>query len=162
MKFFGINLEKLIKLRGARGVRIDKNDFYLDAAALLPPPLVRGRVNAVELTDSAIALTFHPSDSSKVKELPVPDPKVTNYMYYRGNVLRFGKLTMNDTDLLIVDAEPKDPFDFFLDKYLSQLVAGYSRTRADQGLTTVMQDYSKTPPLPARRPIKSGVKKTGR
>ncbi len=150
MKFFGLNLEKLVKLRDARGVRIDKNDFYLDPAALLPPPLVRGRVNAVQLTDSAIALTFHPSDSTRVKELPVPDPKLTNYMYYRGNVLRFGKLTMHDTDLLIADAEPKDQFDFFLDRYLSQLVAGYSRTRPDQGLTTVMQDFSKTPPLPTK------------
>jgi hypothetical protein len=147
MNFFGLNLEKLVKLRGARGVRIDKNDFYLDPASLIPPPLVRGRVFAVQLTDSAVALTFHPADSSKVKELPVPDPKLTNYMYYRGNVLRFGKLTMHDTDLLIVDAEPKDPFDFFLDQYLSQLVAGYTRIRPNNGLTVVMQDFAKTPEL---------------
>ncbi|HZI72657.1 MAG TPA: hypothetical protein VFD73_01250 [Gemmatimonadales bacterium] len=151
MKFLGLNLEKLVKVRGARGVRIDKNDFFLDPAGLLPPPLVRGRVVATELTDSAVSLTFHPADSSKVKELAVPNPKVTNYMYYRGNVLRFGKLTMRDTDLLIEDANPDDPFDFFLDHYLAQLVAGYSRTRPDQGLTVVMQDFAKTPELPARK-----------
>src|SRR5689334_11120890 len=151
MKFLGLNLEKLVKVRGARGVRIDKNDFFLDPAGLLPPPLVRGRVVATELTDSAVSLTFHPADSSKVKELAVPNPKFTNYMYYRGNVLRFGKLTMRDTDLLIEDANPGDPFDFFLDHYLAQLVAGYSRTRPDQGLTVVMQDFAKTPELPARK-----------
>jgi hypothetical protein len=149
MKFFGLNLEKLVKLRGVRGVRIEKDDFFLDAAALLPPPTAKGTVNAVQVTDSAITLTFHPADSSKVKELAVPDPKATNYMYYQGNLLRFGKLTMHDTDLLIEDANPEDPFDFWLDRYKAQLVAGYSRTRADQGLTVVMQDYSKTPPLPA-------------
>jgi hypothetical protein len=108
-------------------------------------------VVATELTDSVVSLTFHPADSSKVKELAVPNPKLTNYMYYRGNVLRFGKLTMRDTDLLIEDANPDDPFDFFLDHYLAQLVAGYSRTRADQGLTAVMQDFAKTPELPARK-----------
>ena len=152
MKVFGLNLEKLVKLRGVRGARIDKDDFYLDPAALLPPPLVKGRVNAVQVTDTAIALTFHPPDSAKVKELGVPDSKVTNYMYYRGNVLHFGKLTMHDTDLLIEDAEPGDPFDFFLDQYKAQLVAGYSRTRADDGLTVVMQDWAKSPDLPAKKP----------
>ena len=150
MKFFGLNLEKLVKLRGVRGVRIEKDDFYLDPAALLPPPLVKGRVNAVQVTDTAITLIFHPPDSAKVTGLSVPDVKAANYMYYRGNILRFGKLTMHDTDLLIEDAEPGDPFDFFLDQYKAQLVAGYSRTRPDDGLTVVMQDFDKAPPLPTK------------
>jgi hypothetical protein len=150
MKFFGLNLEKLVKLRGVRGVRIEKDDFYLDPAALLPPPLVKGRVNAVQVTDTAITLIFHPPDSAKVTGLSVPDAKAANYMYYRGNILRFGKLTMHDTDLLIEDAEPRDPFDFFLDQYKAQLVAGYSRTRPDDGLTVVMQDFDKAPPLPTK------------
>jgi hypothetical protein len=150
MKFFGLHLDKLLKLRGVRGVRIEKDDFYLNPAALLPPPQVKGRVNAVRVTDSAIALTFMPTDSAKVKPLDVPDPKATNYMYYHGNVLRFGKLTMNDTDLLIEDAEPGDPFDFFLDQYKAQLVAGYSRTRPNDGLRVVMQDFNKAPPLPTK------------
>jgi hypothetical protein len=150
MKFFGMNLEKLVKLRGVRGVRIEKDDFYLDPAALLPPPLVKGRVNAVQVTDTAISLTFNPADSAKVTALSVPDAKAANYMYYRGNLLRFGKLTMHDTDLMIEDAEPGDPFDFFLDQYKAQLVAGYSRTRSDDGLTVVMQDFSKAPPLPTK------------
>jgi hypothetical protein len=150
MKFFGLNLEKLVKLRGVRGVRIEKDDFYLDPAALLPPPLVKGRVNAVQVTDTAISLTFNPADSAKVTALSVPDAKAANYMYYRGNLLRFGKLTMHDTDLMIEDAEPGDPFDFFLDQYKAQLVAGYSRTRSDDGLTVGMQDFSKAPPLPTK------------
>jgi hypothetical protein len=151
MKFFGLHLEKLVKLRGVRGVRIDKDDFYLNPAELLPPPLVKGRVNAVQVTDTAVVLTFQPGDSTEVKPLSVPNPKATNYMFYRGGVLRFGKLTMNDADLMIVDAEPEDPFDFFLDQYNAQLVAGYSKNTPDHGLIVVMQDYSKTPPLPAMR-----------
>jgi len=149
MKFLGLNLEKLVKVQGARGVRIEKDDFYLDPAGLLPPPLVKGVVNAAEVTDTALFLTFHPRDSSRVKELTIPNPKATNYMFYRGGVLRFGKLTMHDTDLLIVDAVPEDPFDFYLDEYNAQLVAGYSKNTADHGLITVMQDWKRTPPLPS-------------
>jgi hypothetical protein len=156
MNMFGLNLEKLVKLRGVRGVRIEKDDFFLTPAELLPPPLVKGQVNAVAVTDTAVSLVFHPADSSKVKELAVPDPKATNYMYYQGNMLRFGKLTMHDTDMLILDANPEDPFDFWLDRYKAQLVAGYSRTRSDQGLTVVMQDFSKAPELKTERAEKTG------
>jgi hypothetical protein len=56
---------------------------------------------------------------------------------------------MNDTDLLIVDAEPKDPFDFFLDRYNQQLVAGYSRNTPDHGLIVMMPDFRRTA-APAR------------
>ena len=38
MKLFGLHLDKLVKLRGNSGVRIEKNDFFLSPAALLPPP----------------------------------------------------------------------------------------------------------------------------
>lgn len=155
MKFFGLHLEKLVKLRGVRGVRIQKDDFYLNPPDLLPPPLVKGRVNAMQVTDTAITLTFHPDTTTHIKPLPVPDPKATNYMYYRGHLLRFGKLTMHDTDLLILDAAPEDPFDFFLDQYKAQLVAGYSRTRADEGLTVVMQDWAKSPPLRSKSRVKA-------
>src|SRR3954463_10901752 len=148
MKFFGLHLEKLVKLEGVRGVRIDKDDFYLDPPRLLPPPLVKGKVGGVEVTDTAMTLTFEAPDSARVKALTVPDSKAPNYMFFRGGVLRFGKLTMHDTDLMIVDANPQDPFDFYLDHYNAQLVAGYEKNTPDHGLIVVMQDYSKTPPLP--------------
>jgi hypothetical protein len=148
MKFFGLHLEKLVKLKGVRGVRIEKDDFYLNPPELLPPPLVKGRVTAIQLTDTAMAMTFKSTTGAEVKQLTIPSPKATNYMFYRGGVLRFGKLTMRDTDLLIVDAQPEDPFDFFLDQYNAQLVAGYSKNTPDHGLIVVMPDYKRTPPLP--------------
>jgi hypothetical protein len=149
MKFLGLNLEKLVKLNGARGVRIQKDDFFLSPAEMLPPPLVKGHVGALEVTDSAIVLGFAPAEgATPPRPLAVPPPRPENYMYYRGGVLRFGKLTMHDADLLIMDAEPEDPFDFFLDQYNAQLVAGYSKNTPDHGLVVTMPDYRKTPPLP--------------
>jgi hypothetical protein len=150
MKLFGLHLEKLVKLRGVRGVRIDKDDFYLNPPDLLPPPLVKGRVGEIQVTDTALTLTFQPPDSGHFKLLTVPDPKAANYMFYRGGVLRFGKLTMHDADLMIVDAEPEDPFDFFLDHYNAQLVAGYEKNTVDHGLIVFMPDYKRTPPLSTR------------
>jgi hypothetical protein len=62
-------------------------------------------------------------------------------MFYRGKILRFGKLTMVDSDLQIVDGDPSDPFDFYLAHLNEQLVAGQSRNQADFGLLTVLPDY---------------------
>ncbi|HVO75585.1 MAG TPA: hypothetical protein VMT35_16260 [Ignavibacteriaceae bacterium] len=44
---------------------------------------------------------------------------------------------MENTDMQIIDDDAKDPFDFFLDHYLDQLVAGYHKTSKDQGLNNL-------------------------
>jgi hypothetical protein len=61
-------------------------------------------------------------------------------MYFHGGTLRFGKLTMSDTDLEIVDADPSNPFDYSLDRYQDHLVAGHSNTTPVDGLIVVMPD----------------------
>lgn len=143
MKFFGLNLQKLVKLRGAPpGVSIEQNDFILSPAQLLPPPRVRGRVKQVAVRDSAVVIGFR-SELEKIEPLQPPDPDAKNYMFYRGGTLRFGKLTMADADLMIVDADPSDPFEFYLDGYNQQLVAGYEKNTPDHGLIAHLPDYRK-------------------
>jgi hypothetical protein len=62
-------------------------------------------------------------------------------MLYRGNVLRFGRLTMHDTDLRLIDDDPRDPFEFSPKEYVKQLVAGYSKNEADGKLRVYMPDF---------------------
>ena len=50
---------------------------------------------------------------------------------------------MNDSDMVLIDADPKDPFDFYLDHYKEQLVAGYSKNTMHDGLRVHMPDYAK-------------------
>jgi hypothetical protein len=143
MKFFGLHLQKLVNTTQAKGVRIEKDDFFLSPTELLPPPRVEGRVTEITVTDSDIVQVFTPKEEAKpASTLTLPRP-ADNYMFFRGGTLRFGKLTMRDTDLLIVDAEPATPFDFFLERYNQQLVAGYSRNTPDHGLIVTMPDYGK-------------------
>jgi hypothetical protein len=74
-------------------------------------------------------------------------------MFYRGGTLRFGKLSMADADMQIVDLDPGDPFEFDLEHYTTQLVAGYSRTPPDLGLEVYMPDIDdaskRATPMPA-------------
>ena len=143
LNLFGLRLQKLVDLRGAKGVRFDGDDLLLTVSELLPPPAIRGHLHAVSLGEGAMIQVFSPASGAAPKPLAPTDPTARNYMYYRGGVLRFGRLTMTGADLLIVDADPRDPFDFFLDRYNEQLVAGYSRNTPSKALIAVMPDYNK-------------------
>ena len=138
MKLLGLDMAKLVNTRNTKGVSVDGNDIILDPAQMLPPPKMRGRITAVRIEGDEIVQTFGTG-----RTLQAGKPSVANYMAYRGGVLRFGKLTMNDTDMRLIDADPSDPFDFFPDHYQDQLVAGYSKTTATGGLLVYMPDYSK-------------------
>ena len=146
MKFLGLDMAKVINTRNTRGLTVDGNDVILDPAQMLPPPMMRGRITAVRIEGDQIVQTFGTGRKPHTGKSPGG-----NYMAYRGGVLRFGKLTMNDTDMQLIDADPTDAFDFYPDHYQEHLVAGYSKTTASGGLLVYMPDYSKmTKPLSAR------------
>ncbi len=99
---------------------------------------IEGRATAVRIEGDRIVQTF----GSKNTKALVPPYKARNYIYYRGGVLRFGKLTMTDADLEIVDQSPSTPFDFSLPDYNRQLVAGYSKNTRTNGLIVFMPDLA--------------------
>jgi hypothetical protein len=141
LDFIGLDLEKLVKVNASRGVRIDGDDFVLQPNGLLPPPRINGHLQAVRIEPGTVVQIFGPGQA---KPLTPPEAN-TNYMYYRGGVLRFGKLTMTDTDMELIDQHPQDPFDFFQDRYEEQLVAGYSKNTRAHGLKVYMPDYKSLP-----------------
>lgn len=137
LDFLGLDLQKLVKVNAERGVRIDGDDFVMQPSRVLPPPRIEGHLQAVRIEPGTVVQVFGPGSA---KPLSPPEPK-TNYMYYRGGVLRFGKLTMTDTDMELIDQRPQDAFDFFQDRYNEQLVAGYSKNTPSHGLKVYMPDY---------------------
>lgn len=144
MKFLGLELDELIDLSGAEGVRAENNDLLLDAQRVLPPPAIRGRVTAVRLTKDEIVQTIEPnSAAAPMRPAPRPPaPEAENYMFFQGGTIRFGDLVLLGSELQLIDADPADPFDFFQDDYGPQLRAGYSRATASLGQMTFMPDYA--------------------
>jgi hypothetical protein len=138
MKVFDIDLDEVIDVSGARGVKVEGNDMLLDPSTLLPAPSMRGHITRLRVDSGALVQVFGGSTASPG---PVPpDSAAVNYMLFVGGTLRFGKLSMAHADMLVVDADPSDPFDFSLGEYDSQLVAGWSSTLRDLGLEVFMPD----------------------
>jgi hypothetical protein len=139
LDFFGLELERLVKVNAATGVTIDGDDLLLDPERLLPPPRIRGRLTRTWIENGVVVQQF---GAPTKRPLTPSSGRFVNYIYYRGGTLRFGKLTMVDTDMVLVDADPKDPFDFSPEKYNDQLVAGYSKNTRSHGLIVYMPDLA--------------------
>lgn len=105
---------------------------------ILPPPRISGKVTAIHLEANNIVQTF--GDPKKFTWAKIP---AQNYMAYTGSKLQFGKLLMNDADMILIDPAPQDPFDFYLDHYMDQLVSGYVKMTPQNGLRVYMTDYNR-------------------
>ena len=146
MQALHLTMQKMVDVSKAVGISVEKNDFIIDAIKVLPPPTIRGRLLSVRIVGGELVQEIGPESRSADTQLaarmpPPPDTSVPNYMYYHGGHLHLGrKLLMSDADMLVVDGDPSTPFDFDLDHYMAQLVAGYSRTLASAGLYVVMPD----------------------
>jgi hypothetical protein len=154
MRALGLHLDKMMDLSKSHGASVKGDDIYLDPLAIIPPPLVSGTLSAVRIEGNLLVQDFaRTADDSLFGTFVTPDAGVQNFVYFRGGSLRFGKLTMTDTDLLIRDADERDPFDLYFAEYNKQLVAGHTNNLLNFGLRTTMVDYAK---LGARVEVMSG------
>jgi hypothetical protein len=138
MKLFHIEMDDLLKVKPGHGVTVVDNDLILDPATLLPPPSIHGKVTSARVVGRSVVQVF----GDGVRRRLTPPAVSRNYIYWRGGSLAFGKLTMTATDLELVDMDPADPFDFSVEHWNDQLVAGYSKTTAARGLKAHVPDYN--------------------
>lgn len=141
MDLFGMDFGTLIKNGKIPGVTTQGDDLVLDLEKILPPPHIEGKVISVRIEGDKIIQVFGGSDVKPVKNI-----RGGNYIAFRHNRIRFGKLLMDDADLILIDMDPKGPLDFSLDHYREQLSAGYAKITPNFGLRAYIKDYDKLHP----------------
>jgi hypothetical protein len=135
MEFLGLEMADLINTKKITGIRAQGDDLVLDTEKVLPPPHIHGKISSVSVQGNNIVQTIGtPTRGSSMKG---------NYMAYRGGSITFGKLTMAGADLILIDMDDKDPFDFYFQRYKEQLMAGYSKTTGEFGLRVYLRDFNK-------------------
>lgn len=143
MDLLGVDTADILSTKKVEGVTVDKDDLILDPGKILPPPELEGHLLSVDVENDAIVLVFKSPEQSGKQAAVTSSCGARNYLAFKGGSVRFGKLTMSDTDLELIDSDPADPFDFALDHYNDQLVAGYSKMTRKGGLCVHMPDYNK-------------------
>jgi hypothetical protein len=138
MDLLGMDVAHMIDAKKIQGVSTDKDDLILNPEQILPPPHIKGQVTAVRIQGDDIVQIFGaPQASNFAAKLP------GNYLAFRHGEMQFGKLVMRDSDLIMIDSDPSDPFDFYIDHYQDQLVAGYTKSTPVFGLRAYAVDYNK-------------------
>jgi len=144
LDLLGVKVADLIHAKTIQGIRADGDDLILDPEKVFPPPQIRGKLSAIRNEAQMIVLEYGGGATKSGSR------EAGNFMSYKGaGPLRFGKLTMEPTDLTLIDMNPADPFDFYLEHYKEQLVAGYSKTTPTFGLRVFMKDFNKLAPAAA-------------
>ena len=134
MSLFGVELDDILKSRPDRGIVFRDNDLFLDVGRMLPAPATRGKLTKAVVRGDRLVQVFGRGAAASAGGRG-------NYIWFRGGTIRFGKLTMTEADLKLIDMDPRDPFDFYSARYNEQLVAGYSKNTIDHALRTYMPDY---------------------
>jgi len=135
MSLFGVELDDILKSRPDRGINFKDNDLFLDATRMLPSPRTTGRLTNAFIRGNTLVQVFGKGAGAAARASG-------NYIWFRGASIRFGRLTMSDADLKLIDMDPRDPFDFYSARYNEQLVAGYSKNTPDHALRTYMPDFA--------------------
>jgi hypothetical protein len=140
LDLLGMDISRMINTKKIQGVSADKDDLILNPEEVLPPPHIKGRVSAVRIQGNELVQVYGSLQVSNFAS-----KQHGNYMAYHDGTLRFGKLTMEDADLILIDMDASDSFDFYLDHYKEQLVAGYTKITPEFGLRVYARDYNKLP-----------------
>lgn len=130
-----LHLDRLISLPPNQSLRVDGNRMMVKPFGLFPPPRVTGRMADVKVDGEVIRLSFAGD--------PVPAPKsdAKNYVYLRGGTSQFGNFQMLDTDVLILDRTPADPFVFSLLHYADLIPRSAVEVHDTKAVQVTMPDF---------------------
>jgi hypothetical protein len=141
-----ISLQAMINAPASGQLRVQGNTILIELLTELPPPHIHGTVSALRCCAGGFDLEIGSANtvSDSAFRALVPSAMASpNFLAIRHGTLRFGKLTMADSDLDLVDADPRDPFDFYLQNYQCQLAAGDAHATLQFGWRVRMPDFDK-------------------
>ena len=140
---FDVKLDDLVHSTNVDGVAISGNDIVFDTEKLLPPPHIHGLLTSVQVRVPDIEVIYGnaPNDPSTLAQWH-------NFLRFRNGAINFGKLTMHNADLTMIDAVNEPWFDLDLINYQNQIVNGYTRTTEQQGLEIYMPSRKSRVPTP--------------
>jgi hypothetical protein len=110
--------------------------MILPVVSMFPPPKFLGSLSAVRVTPQEMVTTIG-------QPVPPAQPpvSVSSYLYLHGGTVTFAKLTMRDTDLMMVPKDRAPLLRFSPAHYYQQLQAGYSVSLPGRGLVGYVADY---------------------
>lgn len=147
--FIHVKVDDLFDPKGNRGIDVNGDNVDIDVNELLPAPKAEGLLTQVKVWKNGDLMEYYGEpreDAIKVKQW-------RNFVRMRGGTISFGKLTMHNADLLMVDTSMSDWFNFDVNHYQEQLVYGVTHITPQAGLQLFLPDINKLPKAARRRSV---------
>ncbi len=143
-----VSVADLFQPQGMEGIQVSGNDIVFDTGKLMPPPHIRGQLTSVRFVNPDVEEIFG-NAQNEVTEVA----EWRNFIRLRGGTIDFGKLTMHQVDLTMIDISDDPWFDIDLTNYQEQLVNGYTRMTPQAGMQIFMPDLREIPRNKANQTI---------
>jgi hypothetical protein len=138
MDTLGLSMSDLISQKGLTGLSVDKDSFLIDPQTALPPLQLRARLSKVQISGQHLVLQFGDAAAKSLQP-----QTMRNFIAMKGGNVRFGRDEMHDSDIVMMDTTPVDPFEFYLRQYARQIAAGTIKATSDLAWRAYLPDYSK-------------------
>ena len=138
---FHVSIADLMGKTSIAGIEASQNDLYFDTQKLLPAPHIHGTLTRIRVVNPDVEVMYGDARNDVART-----EQWHNFLALKGGTLDFGKLTMHNVDLIMIDASKDAWFDLDLVNYQAQLVNGYTRMTAAAGLEIFMPDIDELPP----------------
>ena len=136
-----VTIADLMGNTSVAGVEATQNDIYLDTQKLLPAPHIHGPLTKILLKNPDLVVKYGNEENDVART-----EQWHNFLALKGGTLDFGKLTMHQVDIIMIDASKDAWFDLDLVNYQAQLINGTTRMTPQAGLEIFMPDLDQLPP----------------
>jgi hypothetical protein len=145
---FHITVADLFHPQGVPGVRVTDNDIIFDTQKILPPPHIHGQLTSVRIVNPDLEEIYGNAQNAMTNA-----KQWRNFLQLSDGTIDFGKLTMRQVDLMMIDISNDAWFDLDLTHYQDQLVNGYTHITPQAGVLIFMPDVDDLPPKKANQNI---------
>jgi hypothetical protein len=145
---FHVSIADLMGKTSIAGIEASQNDLYFDTQKLLPAPHIHGILTLVRVANPDIEVMYGDAQNDATRT-----EQWHNFLALKGGSVDFGKLTMHNVDLIMIDASKDAWFDLDLVNYQAQVVNGYTRITPQAGLEIFMPGLDQLPPQHAPQSI---------
>jgi hypothetical protein len=143
-----IQVSDIVNTTHTPGIQISDNDIIFDTSRLLPPPHIRGQITSIHIDPPDIEVVYGNARNDEVKLA-----QWHNFLRLSGGTINFGKLTMHQADLTMIDVNDTPWFGLDLANYQAQLTKGYARITPASGVEAYMPDLDENGPTTVPPPV---------
>lgn len=126
------NLDKILTVPANKHLTVSHNKIMIKPFGLFPPPRITGQFEKIAVNDRYVLISF--AAPAKVKT-GQGKASLKNGIFLNHGLTKFQQLSMQNTNITVVDATPADPFAFNILSYAGQLPK--SKIKLNQGASQI-------------------------